>query len=142
MRVSAIFFVVYILTDSTNCRPNNNNNNKDWERKFMPLRMKQYEGANNYKTTPSTPSYAPTTATPAAAYPAPASSGSSGSSSSSGIQSLFNIASGQTFQPLLVLLVPVPAAAVPATTTTAAPATTSAPAPTTEEYGYEPIGSY
>ena len=136
-KISLIFCLIYILLKSSECQP------KGFEalKNFKSLR-RGYQPPSNYKTTaaPTT-----TTAAPTTTYPSYPSSNSYGSS----IQNMMGYTSGHNYQPLLVLLVPVPAATyqppyttTTTTTTTTAATTTVAEEYTTEEYGYEPIGSY
>ena len=117
---------------------------KDWDglKQFKPGRMK-YQPLPYYKPTTTTTTPPPTKApTPAPVYPPPHQPYGGGN----GLGNLLSYSGGHNYQPLLVLLVPVPNAypqhsyATTTTTTTAAPTTTEAY--TTEEYGYEPIGSY
>ena len=132
-----IFSLIYISIDSSNCLVKG----LDGVRHFKPMRMKyqpspssNYGSYNNYKTT-AAPTTAASTTTAAPSHPS--------SNYGSGIQSLMNYGSSHNYQPLLVLLVPVPASYPNFyTTTTKAPETTTTPASTTEEYGYEPMGSY
>lgn len=142
-----IVFLLYVLVDVRDCAAKAS----DGMRHFKPMRMKYqpapsssssggYGSGNNYKTTAAATTAAPTT-TAASSYP----SSNSMSNYGSGIQSLMNYGSSHNYQPLLVLLVPVPSYSQSNsyTTTTSAPETTTTTASsTTEEYGYEPIGSY